>query len=89
MMVDLTASIFEGEENNEVSSLRRNLQVSYVRRLIDVMSQDYYDELSTAAVYSSLRTIQKLSKQSSSPLTTRSHRKYISWIIQSALDTAN
>ncbi len=89
MMVDLTASIFEGEENNEVSSLRRNLQVSYVRRLIDVMSQDYYDELSTAAVYSSLRTIQKLSKKSSSHLPTRSHRKYISWIIQSALDTAN
>ena len=89
MLVDLTASIFEGEENNEVSTLRRNLQVNYVRRLINVMSQDYYDELATAAVYSSLRTVQKLSKKSSSHLPTRSHRKYISWIIQSALDTAN
>jgi len=53
------------------------------------MSQDQYDELSTAAVYSSLREIQKILKKTSSHNPTKSHRKYLSWIISSALDLSN
>ena len=89
MMADLTSAIFQGDDDNKVSTLRRNLQINYVRRLIDIMSQEVYDELATTAVYSSLRSIQKLSKKSSSHLPTKSHRKYVSWIINSALDTTN
>ena len=57
----MTKAIFVGDENNKVSSVRRNLQTSYVRRLINLLAQDYYDELATAAAYDSLRQIQKLS----------------------------
>ena len=89
MIDDLTEAIFIGDQNNEVSTVRRNLQVAYVRRLIEVMSQDQYDELSTAAVYSSLREIQKILRKASSHNPTKSHRKYLSWIISSALDLSN
>ena len=86
---DLTQAIFTGDPSNEISSVRRNLQTSYVRRLISILGQDYYDELATSAVYSSLRQIQKLARKSSSDSSTKSHRKLISWIIESGLDRAN
>ena len=89
MIDDLTESIFIGDQGNEVSTVRRNLQVTYVRRLIEVMSQDQYDELSTAAVYNSLREIQKILRKASSHNPTKSHRKYLAWIISSALDLSN
>ena len=86
---DMTKAIFVGDENNKVSSVRRNLQTSYVRRLINLLAQDYYDELATAAAYDSLRQIQKLVRKTSTDIPTRSHRKLISWIIESGLDRAN
>ena len=89
MIGDLTKAIFSGDPKNQVSTIRRNLQVNYVRRLIEIMSQDYYDELSTTAVYKSLRDIQKISRKSSTHSPTKSHRKYLNWIISSALDLSN
>ena len=88
VMNDLTKSIFTGDKDNKVSSIRRNLQTSYVRRLFDILGQDYYDELATAAVYNSLREIQKIARKSSNDVPTKSHRKLISWIIESGLDGA-
>ena len=86
---DMTKAIFVGDTNNKISSVRRNLQTSYVRRLISLLAQDYYDELATAAAYDSLRQIQKLTRKTSTDIPTRSHRKLISWIIESGLDRAN
>ena len=86
---DLTKAIFTGDEDNKVSSIRRNIQTTYVRRLIGILSQDYYDEFATAAAYTALRDIQKLVKRSSTDIPTRSHRKLIAWIIESGLDRAN
>ena len=60
---DLTEAVFLEDMNSEVSSIRRNLQTSYVRRLIDILAADYYDEFATAAAYSSLRDIEKLMKK--------------------------
>ena len=85
---ELTQAIFTGDQNNEVSSIRRNLQTAYVRRLFGILAQDYYDELSVAAVYTSLRDIQKIVRKSSNDTATKSHRKLISWIIESGLDRA-
>ena len=58
-------------------------------RKVTLLSQDYYDELATAAAYDSLRQIQKLARKTSTDIPTRSHRKLISWIIESGLDRAN
>ena len=85
---DLTEAIFIEDINSEVSSIRRNLQTSYVRRLIGILAADYYDEFATAAAYSSLRDIEKLMKKSSSHEPTKAHRKLIYWIIDSGLNRA-
>ncbi len=86
---DLTEAIFLEDMNSEVSSIRRNLQTSYVRRLISILAADYYDEFATAAAYSSLRNIEKLMKKTSSHEPTKAHRKLIHWIIDSGLNRAN
>ena len=86
---DLTEAIFLEDINSEVSSIRRNLQTSYVRRLIGILAADYYDEFATAAAYSSLRDIEKLMKKNSSHEPTKAHRKLIHWIIDSGLNRAN
>ena len=85
---DLTEAIFIEDINSEVSSIRRNLQTSYVRRLMGILAADYYDEFATAAAYSSLRDIEKLMKKSSSHEPTKAHRKLIYWIIDSGLNRA-
>ena len=89
VMNDLTESIFLGDQDNEISSIRRNLQTSYVRRLIGILGQDYYNELATASAYDSLRKIQKIIRGSSNDVATRSHRRLVAWIIESGLDRAN
>ena len=86
---DLTEAIFLEDMNSEVSSIRRNLQTSYVRRLIGILAADYYDEFATAAAYNSLRDIEKLMKKSSSHDPTKAHRRLIHWIIDSGLNRAN
>ena len=86
---DLTEAIFLEDINSEVSSIRRNLQTTYVRRLIGILAADYYDEFATAAAYNSLRDIEKLMKKSSSHEPTKAHRKLIQWLIDSGLNSAN
>ena len=89
VMNDLTESIFLGDQDNEISSIRRNLQTSYVRRLIGILGQDYYNELATASAYDSLRKIQKIIRGSCNYFSTRWHRRLVAWIIESGLDRAN
>ena len=86
---DLTNSIFDEDLNLEVSYMRKNLQTTYVRRLIKILAEDYYDEITTAAAYGSLRKIEKLMKKNSRDAGTKVHRSLILWIIDSGLNRAN
>ena len=86
---DLNNSIFEEDLNFEVSYVRKNLQTTYVRRLIKILAADYYDEITTAAAYDSLRKIEKMMKKNSRDPGTKAHRSLILWIIDSGLNRAN
>jgi len=88
IMEDLTSSIFEEDLREPISLMRQNLQTAYVRRLFTMLSEEYYDDISTSAVYSSLREIQKMMKKSSTDKSTKSHRELLLWIIESGLDRA-
>ena len=82
------ASIFEEDINFQVNSRRKNLQITYVRRLINILAQDFYDARTTAAAYDSLRKIEKMMKKNSRDPGTKIHRNTILWIIDSALNRA-
>ena len=88
MLTDLTNAIFLEDQNTSVNSIRQNLQTFYVRRLLMILSLDYYDEISAAAAYNSLRNIEKIVKKRGKDPATDAHRQLVSWLIQSGLDRA-
>ena len=88
MLSDLTDAIFKEDASMPVNSMRRNLQTFYVRRLLNILTQDYYDEISTASAYSTLRNIQKIIRNSSRDQQTSEQRELLKWIIESGLDRA-
>ena len=88
-MGDLTNSIFIEDISQEVSYIRQNLQTTYVRKLFNIVANDFYDEISVSAAYTNLRTIEKLMKKTGKDDPTKSHRKLLLWIISSGLDNAN
>ena len=88
MLTDLTNAILLEDQNTSVNSIRQNLQTFYVRRLLMILSLDYYDEISAAAAYNSLRNIEKIVKKRGKDPATDAHRQLVSWLIESGLDRA-
>tara|TARA_B110000014_G_C20125996_1_gene599870 strand:+ start:2294 stop:4810 length:2517 start_codon:yes stop_codon:yes gene_type:complete len=88
MLRDLTDAIFLEDISSPINAMRRNLQIRYVRRLLNILSQDYYDDLSVTAAYSSLRYIEKIIRKNSRDQPTMEQRSLLSWLIESGLDRA-
>ena len=65
MFGDLTEAIFD-TSNKGISGIKRNLQVDYTKRLLDILKAKYHDEISASTALKELRKIEKLSKKSSS-----------------------
>ena len=88
MLEDLTNAIFKEDALSPINPMRRNLQTLYVRRLLNILAKDYYDEISAASAYASLRNIQKIIRNSSRDLQTLEQRNLLKWIMESGLDRA-
>ena len=86
MLSDLTNSIFLEDINSAVSTVRQNLQVLYVRRLIKMLEDRRPDQMSSAAAFVSLRKIEKITKKRSADVETQAHREMLLWLIGTALD---
>lgn len=90
MITDLTNAIIEEDLKKDVNTFRRNLQIEYVYRLINLMQSTgdlEYDNLSKAAAYDNLVQIRKnISKRYGPSLETRAHRNYIAHQIDVALN---
>jgi hypothetical protein len=86
MLSDLTDSIFIEDANSSVSTIRQNLQTSYLRRLIKMVDDDSGYQMTSAAAYSSIRNIEKIAKRRSQDPDTQAHRDFLLWLIDSALD---
>ena len=85
-MPELPEAIFMEDSNSSITSVRQNLQTFYVRRLLKILSLEYYDEISSAAAYNSLRKIEKIVNRKGRDIETESHRQFIACIIKSRLD---
>jgi hypothetical protein len=86
MLSDLTDSIFIEDANSKVITVRQNLQTLYVRRLIQLLSDEASYQMTTAATYSALRNIEKIAKRRSQEIETQAHRDFLLWLIDSALE---
>ena len=81
---DLRNGIFVTQEIP--NSFKRNLQSSYLDGLIGALNNDSYDDISKAAIYSSILDIEKFTKRPYGNLETKGHLKYLNWKINKALE---
>jgi len=90
MVTDLTKAIIEEDLTNDVNTFRRNLQIEYVNRLINLMKSKGdtgYDHLSKTAAYDNLMQIRKnISRRYGYSAETRAHRNYIAHQIDMVLN---
>ncbi|MFZ8836232.1 MAG: zinc-dependent metalloprotease [Flavobacteriales bacterium] len=87
-MSDLTTAIFKDDLKKGVNTVRQQLQIEYVKRLIDVLDPaKKYDTIAQSMALSSLRRIQREQKSGSNPdALTRAHREHLVFIIEKALN---
>ena len=79
----LTEAIFSADLRGNVGTIRRNLQIEYVSRLINILGQgknkpSKYDYISQSVSFSNLKTIAKMmSKKSGKDKGTKQHRAFL------------
>ncbi len=89
-MNDLTAAIINDDLAGKVSTVRQNLQVEYVKSLVEVIEGKQYDHVSRGNALTQLQQIKrKLATAASPDGLTKAHRNHMSFIIEQALDKKN
>ena len=83
-MIDLRNSIFEEDFNMNVSTIRQNLQVSYVNRLLSIVnSKSSFDNLSKTSAFYNLNWLKDNLDNKIGNLQTRQHKDYLFYLIDS------
>ena len=83
-MIDLRNAIFESDLNKNISTIRQNLQTSYVNRLISIIkSKVSYDNHSKTSAYYNLNWLKENIKADNGNLQTRQHKSYLLYLIES------
>jgi hypothetical protein len=86
---DLTNAIFEADARANVNTHRQNLQIDYLKRLVNVSGVDgksEYDYLSQSAAFAQLQNIQaQLAKKRNVNEETEAHTNHVLYLIEKAL----
>lgn len=82
---DLSDAIFEADKKTAVNSMRRNLQIEYVEKLLSILTDQNKAKYTSAVrgvVYYQLNKIKSLNQSASSPdEATKAHREFIVHLI--------
>ncbi len=87
MLEDLTNGIFTEDLSSSVNSLRQNLQIEYVNRILAVMDNKsaYANNIKSAAFGETDKIKTWMKMNPGIDASTKAHRKYISYLIDKAL----
>ena len=86
-MIDLRNSIFKADMHQNVSSIRQNLQISYVNRLISMLnSNQKFDNISKSSSFYNLSWLKSNLKENTGNLSSRQHKSYLLFLINRALE---
>ena len=81
-MIDLRNSLFKDDFNSNISTIRQNIQISYVNRLIGIIgNKSKYDNVSKSIAYYNLNWLKNNINTSSANLSSRQHKQYIIYLI--------
>ena len=83
-MIDLRKSIFEKDFNINISTVRQNIQTTYVNRLLSIVkSKSSYDNHSKTSAYYNLNWLKENINKNTGDLQTRQHKTYLLYLIES------
>ena len=82
-MIDLRKSIFESDLNTNISTVRQNLQTTYVNRLLNIVKSSSYDNHSKTSAFYNLNWIKDNLDATTANLQSRQHKKYLLYLIES------
>ena len=86
-MIDLRNSIFKADMHQNISSIRQNLQISYVNRLISMLnSNQNFDNISKSSSFYNLSWLKSNLKENTGNLSSRQHKSYLLFLINRALE---
>jgi hypothetical protein len=92
VMNDLTNAIFGADLRSSVNTIRQNLQLAYVTRLLAMISGETkagYDHVAQSTAHFNLRRIEGMLNGNRGPDgETRAHRDYVLYTIRRGLDDA-
>ena len=83
-MIDLRNSIFKEDFNSNISTVRQNLQITYIKRLIKIIDdKSKYDNISQSTAHYNLLWIKNNINTNTGNLSSRQHKDYILFLINS------
>ena len=89
-MIDLRKSIFQSDMNGDVTTVRQNLQISYINKLLSIVGpKSKYDNISKTAAYYNLNWLAKNIDNNSGDLSSRQHKDYLLYLIRNRLEIKN
>ena len=84
-MIDLRNSIFKSDLNKNITTVRQNLQINYVNRLLFMVSKNSkYDNISKSSAYYNLRWLKNNLNPNEGNLQTKQHKNYLVFLINKA-----
>ena len=88
-MIDLRKSIFQSDMYGDVSTVRQNLQITYINRLLSIVSpKSRYDNISKTTAHYNLNWLKNNINLNTGDLASRQHKGYILHIINEELNNA-
>ena len=89
MLNDLTGAIFEADKRGTVNSIRQNLQVEYLKRLVSIWRGNKSSKVSHLARSAVLAQLEKLARQLGgkrrADAATKAHRRHLQFLVDRAL----
>ena len=70
-------------ENTNISTVRQNLQTTYVNRLLSIVKSSSYDNHSKTSAFYNLNWIKENLDVTTANLQSRQHKKYLLYLIES------
>jgi hypothetical protein len=83
MTTDLTNAIFREDLNGNVSTIRQNLQIEYVKNLTYIVQNNFgsYDNVSVSAAIGQLKSIRQMISAPAASPEVKAHRDHLVMLI--------
>ena len=86
-MIDLRKSIFQSDMNGNITTVRQNLQLSYVNRLLSIIGpKSVYDNISKTSAHYNLNWLKDNLNAYTGNFSSKQHKNYLLYLIENSLE---